>query len=166
MIIFFFLVWVIFNGRLTVEIAVFGLVISSAIYMFVCKFLGYSPKIDRYAIRNTGLFVKYFCILMAEIIKANFTATRFIGSSRYEVEPVIVSFETDLKTRSARVLLANSITLTPGTITVSMDGNRFTVHCLDKSLAVGLADSVFVKMLHELESRISEPDLIEESDEQ
>ena len=63
-------------------------------------------------------------------------------------------------------LLANSITLTPGTITVSVDGNRFTVHCLDKSLAVGLADSAFVKMLHEFESRISEPDLIEESDEQ
>ncbi len=161
MFLFFFLAWIIFNGRLTVEIAVFGLIISAAMYVFACRFLGYSSKIDRYSIRNTGLFVKYFFVLIAEIVKANFTATRLIASSRDEVEPVIVTFETDLKTRSARVLLANSITLTPGTITVSVEENRFTVHCLDKSLAAGLSDSVFVNLLHEFESRIKDPDLID-----
>jgi multicomponent Na+:H+ antiporter subunit E len=76
-----------------------------------------------------------------------------IMSSRYDIEPAIVSFDTDFKTDSARVMMANSITLTPGTITVSVEGDRFTVHCLDKSLAEGIKDSVFVRMLHEFESR-------------
>ena len=49
------------------------------------------------------------------------------------------------------MLLANSITLTPGTITVSVEDDRFCVHCLDKELAEGMEDSVFVKLLEEME---------------
>ena len=50
------------------------------------------------------------------------------------------------------MLLANSITLTPGTITVSVEGDRFCVHYLDKELADGVEDSVFVELLKEMEA--------------
>ena len=60
-------------------------------------------------------------------------------------------FDTDFKTGLARVLLANSITLTPGTITVSVEDDRFCVHCLDKELAEGMETSIFVKLLKEME---------------
>ncbi len=153
MFLFLFFVWVIFNGRLTIEIALFGLIICGCVYWFICHFLDYSPRIDLFAARNAGLFVRYFAVLIAEIVKANFSVIRMIMSSRYVVEPAVVSFVTDLKTESARTMLANSITLTPGTITVSVEGNRFKVHCLDKSLALGINDSVFTKMLHEFEDR-------------
>ena len=62
-------------------------------------------------------------------------------------------FNTDLKTGLAKVLLANSITLTPGTITVSVEDNRFCVHCLDRELAEGLEDSAFVELLKEIEAK-------------
>ncbi|MCR4753996.1 MAG: Na+/H+ antiporter subunit E [Lachnospiraceae bacterium] len=153
MFLFTLFVWIIFNGRLTVEIMVFGLIISAVMYWFICKFLDYSWKIDLFAIFNIGLFVKYFGVLIAEIVKANFSVVGMVMSSRYDIEPVIVSFTTDFKTESAMIMLANSITLTPGTITVSAENNRFTVHCLDKSLAVGLNDSVFVDMLHRFEDK-------------
>ncbi len=153
MFLFLFFVWVIFNGKLTTEIALFGLVICGCVYWFICHFLDYSPRIDIFAARNAGLFVKYFAVLIVEIVKANFSVIRMIMSSRYDVEPAVVSFVTDLKTDSARMMLANSITLTPGTITVSVEGNRFKVHCLDKSLALGIKDSVFCVMLHEFEDR-------------
>ena len=42
----FFLIWVIFNGQFTPEIAVFGLVIAGVMYAFVCKFMGYQPRTD------------------------------------------------------------------------------------------------------------------------
>ncbi len=153
MFLFLFFVWIIFNGRLTVETALFGLVISGLVYFFICHFLDYSPRIDRFALRNPGLFIKYFALLFSEIVKANFAVIRMIMSSRYDVEPAIVSFDTDFKTDSARVMLANSITLTPGTITMTVDGDRFTVHCLDISLAEGIKDSEFVTLLHEFENR-------------
>jgi multisubunit Na+/H+ antiporter MnhE subunit len=38
MYILFFLLWIVFNGRVTTEIVIFGLVISAAIYWFMCKF--------------------------------------------------------------------------------------------------------------------------------
>jgi len=150
---FVFFVWVIFNGRLTVEIALFGLVISAVMYLFICKFLDYSWKIDMFALRNAGLFVRYFATLIAEIVKANFSVIGMIMSSRYDIEPAIVSFEMNFKTDSARVMFANSITLTPGTITIAAEGNRYTVHCLDKSLAEGITDSAFARMLYDFEAR-------------
>jgi hypothetical protein len=68
--------------------------------------------------------------------------------TRKEVmEPVIVHVHTDLKSETARVILANSITLTPGTITVSMTDDDLLVHCLDKSLSEGMEDSVIQKRL-------------------
>ena len=67
------------------------------------------------------------------------------------MEPVIVHVHTNLKTETARVILANSITLTPGTITVSLTDDDLLVHCLDKSLAEGMENSSFVKLLEKME---------------
>ena len=64
---------------------------------------------------------------------------------------MLVTFRTGLKTDLARTVLANSITLTPGTITVSISEEELVVHCLDKSLAEGMEQSKFVKMLQRME---------------
>lgn len=95
--------------------------------------------------------LQYVFILIKEIIKANFEVIRMITSSRYEIEPAVVRFKTDLKTTPARILLANSITLTPGTITVLLEEDEYVVHCLDKSLAEGIDSSVFVSLLRKME---------------
>ena len=56
-----------------------------------------------------------------------------------------------LRTEFARFMLANSITLTPGTITVDADSDRFTVHCLHGRLIAGIEDSTFVHLLQKME---------------
>ena len=86
-----------------------------------------------------------------EIISANLTVCRMILNRKETVEPVIIRVRTNLKTETARVILANSITLTPGTITVSMTDDYLLVHCLDKSLSEGIEDSVFVRLLKKME---------------
>jgi hypothetical protein len=86
-----------------------------------------------------------------EIIAANIAVSGMILTRREQMEPVIVRVHTDLKSETARVILANSITLTPGTITVSMTDNDLLVHCLDKSLSEGMDDSVFVRLLKKME---------------
>ena len=68
------------------------------------------------------------------------------------MQPKLASFKTKLSTRGARVMLADSITLTPGTITVSLQDDTYLVHCLDESMEDGLYDSSFEKHLHEIES--------------
>ena len=147
----FFLIWIIFNGQFTFEIAAFGVVIAGLMYLFICKFLNYHPKTDLLLCKKFFLVLQYVFVLITEIIKANFAVIRMIMSSRYEIEPAIVRFKTDLKTTPPRVLLANSITLTPGTITVSLEEDEYVVHCLDKELAEGINRSVFVTLLRKLE---------------
>lgn len=147
----FFLVWIIFNGAVTEEIVVFGLVISAAMYAFSCKFMNYSIKKDIGYGKKCFRIIQYMCILVWEIVKANFAVIKLITSSRYELEPVLVRFKTDLKTKQARVVLANSITLTPGTITVTLEEDEYVVHCLDKELAEGMNHSKFVELLEKIE---------------
>lgn len=151
MFILFFIVWVIFNGQFTAEIAVFGAVIAGVMYWFLCKFLSYSPRYDLFFLKKSPLLVRYFFTLIWEILKANLVVFQMIYSAKYELEPAVVHFKTTLRSTFARVLLANSITLTPGTITVALTEDEYTVHCLDKELAEGISSSVFVKLLEKIE---------------
>lgn len=147
----FFILWIIFNGRITTEIVIFGIVISAVMYMFICKFMGFSPSNELKYIRKTGYIIQYLYILVKEIVAANFATMKLILTPNYAVEPVIIQFKTNLKSDNSKFLLANSITLTPGTITVALEGDVFTVHCLDKTLAEGIDSSKFVELLKKIE---------------
>lgn len=153
MYVFYFLVWVIFNGQITVEIAVFGLAVAAVVYAFTCKFLDWSPSKDLVLVKKGGLLFAYAGLLIWEVIKANMAMIRMTVTPDIEPDPVIVKIHTKLQSKTARVLLANSITLTPGTITVSLEGDELMVHCLDKSFSEGLEESSFEKALLRLEDR-------------
>lgn len=147
-----FLLWIIFNGRITTEIVIFGLVISAAVYWFICKFMEFSPRKEIGYLKKGGYLLQYLYHLVKEIIIANFATMKLICSAGRVVEPVLIEFETHFKSDTSRFLLANSITLTPGTITVAVEGDKFIVHCLDKTLAEGIESSVFVRLLEKIEA--------------
>lgn len=147
----FLAIWIILNGRITLEIILFGLAIATLMFLFICKFMDYSVKKEIWFFKNFFLLLWYIIVLIVEILKANFAVVKMIFSVKYQVEPALVTFKSPLKSEFANFLLANSITLTPGTITVSMENGEFKVHCLDKELAIGMDDSVFVHLLKKLE---------------
>ena len=151
MLLLFFLAWVVFNGRLTLEIALFGIAVAGAVFALICRFMDYSLKQELRFYKLLPRFVQYLYFLIREIVLANFAVTRLILTRKETLEPVLVHVRTDLKSETARVILANSITLTPGTITVSLTDDRLLVHCLDKSLSGGMEDSVFVRLLRKME---------------
>ena len=96
-------------------------------------------------------FLKYICLLVKEIVKANFSVIHMILTQREVAEPVLVSFYSDLKTAVGKAFLANCITLTPGTITVSLEDSKYTVHCLDETMAEGIHESEFIEYIRQLE---------------
>lgn len=147
----YFLLWIIFNGNFTLEICIFGIVIAGAIFAFTCKFMDYSVEKEKQNYRKVFKFLRYSCVLIMEIVKANFAVIHMILSEKEEAEPALVSFHSDMKTPVGRAMLANAITLTPGTITVSLEESDYVVHCLDDEFAVGMADSIFVKLLSDIE---------------
>ena len=136
------------------EIVLFGLAIATLMFAFICKFMNYSIKKEIWFFKNFFLLLWYVIVLAVEILKANFAVVKMIFYVKYEIEPALVTFKSPLKTEFANFLLANSITLTPGTITVSMEKGEFVVHCLDKELAVGMDDSIFVHLLKKLEKGV------------
>lgn len=154
MFLLYFFLWIIFNGRVTLEICLFGLAIAGALLVFSCKFVDYSLAKELQVYKNAFLFLRYCGLLVTEIVRANFHAIRMILSQREEIQPVLVSFRTDLKSQVGKAMLANAITLTPGTITVTLEGDEYTVHCLDESMAEGIAESEFVTYIRRFEETL------------
>ena len=154
MFLIYFLLWIVFNGAVTLEICLFGLTIAGGLLAFSCRFMDYSLARERRVYRNGFLFLRSCRLLVTEIVRANVNAMRMILTQREEIEPALVSFRTDLKSRAGKALLANAITLTPGTITVTLEGAEYTVHCLDESMAEGIQDSEFVTYIRKFEETI------------
>ncbi len=147
-----FILWLAFNGRFTLEVALFGVAISVGLTWFVRKYvLKTSWQKELLQLRKTPLFLRFIWLLVKEITLANKAVLKMIFSNRFVVQPKLAVFKTGLKTRSSRVILADCITLTPGTITVSLEKNSYVVHCLDDSFEEGLENSSFEKRLVELE---------------
>lgn len=149
----YFIVWIIFAGSINLEVCAFGIVIASVIFAFTCKFMDYSIEKEKRALKKSFQFLVYVIVLLKEIMVANYQTVKMILSEKEEIKPVLVDFQPDIKGEIGKVLLANSITLTPGTITVNLDESGYLVHCLDESLADGMEDSVFVELLKKMEEK-------------
>ena len=154
--IIFFVFWIILNGNITIEIVLFGVAISCAVYYFCQKFLRYNIKKEIKLYRMVWRYISYAALVVWEIAKATIDVLKVIYDFQHKPDSVLINFETDLQTEAARTALANSITLTPGTITVFQEDERYTVHCLDKSFANGMDESSFVHHLRKTEKMIKE----------
>lgn len=151
MFIAFFILWLILNSKVTIEIIILGVIISATLNIFISKVLGLNTIKSKTLIKNSLYGISYFFILVMEVVKANVHIIKLVLMPQVELEPQLVHFSVDLKYNWSRVLLANSITLTPGTLVVSLEDNRYSVHVMDKNMAEGIDQSIFVKLLVEME---------------
>ncbi len=147
MLIFFYFLWIILNGRITPEILILGIVIAAAVFLFAHAAFGYSLKNELLICRYLPLAVLYVFDLIYEIIKASLAVLLVIINPLRKPDPILIEFDSGLETDFQNVILANSITLTPGTVTVQMSEGHFMVHCLIPEYAEGIEESSFVKLL-------------------
>lgn len=152
----YFLLWLIFNGRITFEVIIVGVIASIALDFFVKRVMKMNLTASNLfrAVKILPDIIIYAVMLLIEIIRANFSIIKLVLAPQIEAEPCLVKFRTPLKTEAARVALANSITLTPGTITVSLEGDELLVHALNRDFADGLEGSMFEKLLARMEMRL------------
>ena len=151
MLLLMFILWIIFNGRMTAEIALIGLAMTAAVYWFACRYLHYSLEMEKRFFRRLPRLLGYYFLLVWEIVKANWALIRILLHPGEKVHPVLTSFEGKCASQWGRAALADSITLTPGTITVSLEDNRYIVHCLDERFASGLENSIFEQRILAIE---------------
>ncbi|MBR2257151.1 MAG: Na+/H+ antiporter subunit E [Blautia sp.] len=162
MFILIFLLWIILNGSFSIQTVLIGLLISGALCWFARKVLGFGEGSDHLLVRYLPWAVRYVGNLLMEIIKAALNVASLVFSLTEHPDPVIVEFHSGFAEQFKNVLLANSITLTPGTYTMFQEGDFFVVHCLRREYADGLEESSFVRLLDELSapgSQWKKPDL-------
>lgn len=86
--------------------------------------------VDVYAFHLGPRLPGFWVWLLKEIVKANLTVARIVLSRRMAIQPTIVSIDASNLPLVMQATLANSITLTPGTVTIDVDRGMLEVHCL------------------------------------
>ncbi len=81
--------------------------------------------------RSLVYMVMYLFVFIWELLKSNIDVARRVISPKLPINPGIVKVKTRLKSPLGRAFLANSITLTPGTLTVEMKDEYFYIHWID-----------------------------------
>lgn len=102
---------------LSIPVSIFTIVLIHLLFSG-----NYYTKIYRFPILS---FIKYFIILLFNIYKSAFETVYYIFTDK--INPTFINIHTDIKNEWYRSLIANSITLTPGTVSVAMDNDELTV---------------------------------------
>ena len=145
-----FVTWLILNAALTAEILISGLVITLPL-TFAFRSYGVWSHV-RWNPRILVAYLLYMGVFLRELIKANLNVAGIVFSPHLEIHPGIVEITTRLKSPVGRMVLANSITLTPGTLTVDIQGDRLFIHWInvgtqDREAATREIAAVFEKHL-------------------
>jgi len=142
-----FITWVVLSGNFSTLLLSLGVISSLLVGWFFHDLL--FPSITMGHIRIFFKFSAYLPWLILEIVKANFHLLYLVFHPRMKelIDPHIIDFKTDLESDLAITTLANSITLTPGTITVTTGSDGvFRVHAIDKPSADALPGSMLDKV--------------------
>jgi len=131
--------WILLSGKFDLFHLTLGILSSGLITLLSTDILMLdSKKHDRLAI--TFRFICYIPWLLYQIVLSTLHVTFLALHPKIldQIDPTIVTFKTNLKSNIAQVVLANSITLTPGTITIRIEGDVFYVHAISRKAAAGL----------------------------
>jgi multicomponent Na+:H+ antiporter subunit E len=124
------LIWIIANGTLAYDTLLTGVVITAAIaFAFAAFSRVYS--VIRWSPRVIAYYLMYLAVFLLELTKANINVMRLVFSPRITIEPGIVEIKTRLKSPIGRLALANSITLTPGTLVVDIKEDSLFIHWIN-----------------------------------
>ncbi|MEW8626513.1 MAG: Na+/H+ antiporter subunit E [Candidatus Thiodiazotropha sp.] len=107
---------------------------------------------ESYPLHLSSKFPSYYFYLFGEILKANIDVIkRIISPGETPISPQLIEIPQSQKTDLGAVIYANSITLTPGTVTIKLSEESLTVHALSKEAATDLATGA---MSNEITNRV------------
>ncbi|MEW6429275.1 MAG: Na+/H+ antiporter subunit E [Thermodesulfobacteriota bacterium] len=156
-----FLNWMFFSGKfdpfhLTLgAISCLLVACTSADLLFRDRAKGLGARLA-----EAGRFLGYCGWLLWQIVVANFhvfSLAMFYRRRQRELDPHLLTFKTTLATEFARFVLANSITLTPGTVTVRVEDDVFLVHAVSRQAAGDLATSAGINEMERRVAAVFEP---------
>ena len=151
--------WVILSGKFDAFHLGLG-VISCLVVTWISQDLLYHDRRKGIGerLREAGAFIQYLPWITWEVVKANLHVFKLAMTKQgqEEMSPRVVTFETYLKTDFAKFVLANSITLTPGTITMLIRGDVFHIHTMSQFLE----DDLLTGAIERKVAEVFEPEVL------
>lgn len=127
------LAWILWSGYLKPLLLGLG-VFSSILVVYLCHRMRLTEThlLDgRFLLR----LVRYWGWLAREVVRSSLDVTRIVLSPKLPISPTVAEFETRCTLATDQALLGNSITLTPGTLTIQIADGHFVVHALTEAAA-------------------------------
>ena len=125
----FFLIWLLLSASFNLFHVGLGLAAAFAVAWF-----NTDRSVSRFPILRLRI-VWYFLWLLGRIFQSGFHLSVLILHPALPIDPKMISYRTKLREEAGIVLMGNSITLTPGTITVEVNSQDLVVHAMDDKSA-------------------------------
>ena len=129
-----FIFWVLLSGKFDLFHLAIGFICSIVVAQLTHDLLFANVRVGEIWV-IVWRFIAYIPWLTYQIIQANIYVAYLALSPKMPIDPQILRFRTKLESDISWVTLANSITLTPGTITMDIKNGEFFVHALDRKVA-------------------------------
>lgn len=133
--------WILITWNFDVQELAAGAVVSLAVALFSARFFIHEKAFWLFNPAKLFGLIAYLFIFLGELIKANWDVAKRCYGGCKNIHPGIVKVPVDVRSEYGRSLLANSITLTPGTITMDAveedDKAYYYIHWIDVTAASG-----------------------------
>lgn len=166
-----FAFWILLSGKLELKFLTYG-VLTAIVSAWICVPLLLLPNAKgtkKYFIFDVPLakYVLYWLWLLNEVIKANLDVVKATVKAEMVINPRVIRFRIKMDNPMAHTTLANSITLTPGTVTLNVTSDGlYEIHALTDGAAEGLLDGGMQKRVAELFGEPFDYAVVEEGEEQ
>jgi len=148
-----FIFWILLSGEFTFILITSG-VVSSLIVAYISHDLLIGKADLKTEVGRVFRFFRYLPWLLWQIILCNVEIAYLVLRPKLKVDPQLVRFKPDLKTDLGIVTLANSITLTPGTVTIEANRGEFVIHAIWPKSAEGIIDGEMQRKVRKIEGDV------------
>ncbi len=145
------LFWLVVAGSFDLQIAATGALVSLFVVYFNRDILIYGDERPPLRLKNLLWLIMYAKDFLISVLKANLQVAYLVLNPRLPINPGIIRFNPGIRLVTGRVLLANSITLTPGTLTIFCTEEEMMVHALTEQNALGLLEWEVIEELRHME---------------
>lgn len=144
------IVWFLINNSFKLEIIIIGTILSFVLAIIFGRKTDVLNEFKFTPLAFLYTFI-YIVVFFIELLKSNIDVALRVVKPSLPINPGIVKTKTVLKSKMARMILTNSITLTPGTLTVDIDDDILYIHWIDvESEDIDVATEKIVKKFEKI----------------
>lgn len=145
-----FALWLILSGHFQGLLISLG-VVSCVLVTWLCARMDRTDGEHHFGLLRIVETIRYLGWLTVEVIKSNLDVSRRILSPGLPISPTVIRVPASQKTEIGRVIFANSITLTPGTVSMDVREDEIEVHALSRDAAAALMEGEMNRRVRAIE---------------